>query len=466
MRRLLNTYSAKLFLGLVILLIISVAAITPENEVRPVYVPGSAQRSGDADAGFNYIVTGDYLKSGIALSYYNLINGKAKTNPLGRSGKNAEVPYNFNVVKSDNGIDVVAPSCLQCHAQVFNDSLIIGLGNTSLDFSNINKSGSLMVKTATRLMQTFSPKSYEAAAVFMRSAKTVFPQMQTEVQGVNAADRLATVLVAYRDPVTLEWQDKPTLDIPDEVVPTDVPAWWLLKKKNAMFYNGLGRGDFGKFLMLSNMLTVKDSAEAAEVSTHFGDVLAYLLTIKAPVYPKAIDQHLAASGRVIFANACSKCHGRYGEDASYPNLLIPGQIIKTDSLLYTSNYQNPQFIDWFNKSWYAGGTYPAKLQSFNGYIAPPLDGVWITAPYLHNGSVPTLEALLNSNERPTYWQRDFKNPQYDYENVGWQYAVKEKADSKKVYNTTLPGYGNKGHYFGDWLSAGERKAVIEYLKTL
>ena len=87
---------------------------------------------------------------------------------------------------------------------------------------------------------------------------------------------------------------------------------------------------------------------------------------------------------------------------------------------------------------------------------------------MHNASVPTLEALLNSKLRPRYWERDFKNPEYDYEQVGWKYKVKDKLENnnKRVYNTDKPGYGNYGHYFGDDLTDAERKAVIEYLKTL
>ena len=112
------------------------------------------------------------------------------------------------------------------------------------------------------------------------------------------------------------------------------------------------------------------------------------------------------------------------------------------------------------------GDHPARLEPFTGYIAPPLDGVWITAPYLHNASVPTLEAILNSKIRPAYWSRDFDHPQYDYEKLGWKFSTESKGGSKTVYDTTVPGYGNYGHYFGDVLSDAERKAVIEYLKTL
>ena len=146
--------------------------------------------------------------------------------------------------------------------------------------------------------------------------------------------------------------------------------------------------------------------------------------------------------------------------------MIPESTIKTDSFLFKSNYQNPQFVDWFNNSWFAKGDHPARLEPFNGYIAPPLDGIWITAPYFHNGSVPTLEGVLNSKLRPKYWSRDFDNLQYDYENVGWKYTTQDAPGGTTVYNTDLHGYGNYGHYFGDHLTNKERKAIIEYLKTL
>ena len=446
---------------------ISIAAINKDKHpAAGVYIEPSEQRSGDAKKGYDYLVNGDYLKSGLGYSYYVLLNGKDKKNYLGRTGKAANVSYNFNLIKSRYSKNLVVPNCLQCHGQVFNGKLVIGLGNTFLDFSKAHKKNDVKSGIARHIMQLLSPGQYQSSKILIRSFSTIAPYLQTETQGVNAADRLATLLVAHRDPQTLEWSNKPLLEIPSEVVPTDVPAWWLLKKKNAMFFNGFGRGDFGKFLMLSNLLTVSDTAEAAETFTHFGDVLAFLKTIEPPKFPITINEELAARGKSVFNESCSKCHGTYGEKATYPNLLIPERIIKTDSMLLQANYQNLQFIDWFNKSWYANGNHPARLQPFNGYIAPPLDGVWVTAPYLHNGSVPTLQALLNSRERPQYWQRNFKQPEYDYEKIGWKYEVKNNGNSSKIYNTDKPGYRNTGHTFGDRLSPENRKAVIEYLKTL
>ena len=146
--------------------------------------------------------------------------------------------------------------------------------------------------------------------------------------------------------------------------------------------------------------------------------------------------------------------------------MIPASVIQTDSLLYASNYSTPQFINWFNKSWFRSGDHPARLEPFAGYIAPPLDGIWVTAPYLHNGSVPTIEAVLNSRVRPRYWSRDFKKPQYNYSNPGWMYKAEDAGGKSVIYNTDLAGYSNGGHYFGDALTTTERHSVIEYLKTL
>ncbi len=71
------------------------------------------------------------------------------------------------------------------------------------------------------------------------------------VRGVNLADRLAALLVAHRDPTTLEWSKEALMPVPDDAIPADTPPWWLLKKKNAMFWNGFGRGDFGRFLIFT-----------------------------------------------------------------------------------------------------------------------------------------------------------------------------------------------------------------------
>lgn len=452
---------------LVIITTITLSAFITRSGGDPVPIPPSPQRTGgDAQKGFGYLVNGDYIRSGLPYNVYLLGFGADSNNFLKRTGINAKVAHSFTAVRAANGETVVAPNCLQCHAQVFDGKLIMGLGNSLADFTKNKTLDAANMMLLEKMLKMQSPKGYEAAYEFIRASKAITGQLYAPVKGVNVADRLAALLVAHRNPMSFNWSEEAALDIPAEMIPSDTPPWWLLKKKNAMFYNGFGRGDFGRFLMASNLLTVNDTAESARVDAHMPDVLAYIYSLAPPKYPKAINPSLATQGKVLFEKNCSGCHGTYGDKASYPNLLIPESLVQTDSALYKSNYSAPQFVNWFNRSWFTQGSYPARLQPFEGYIAPPLDGIWITAPYLHNGSVPTLEALLSSSLRPTYWSRDFDKPQYDYENIGWKYAVQTQGGSTSTYNTTLLGYGNGGHYFGDALSDKERKAVIEYLKTL
>jgi hypothetical protein len=131
-----------------------------------------------------------------------------------------------------------------------------------------------------------------------------------------------------------------------------------------------------------------------------------------------------------------------------------------------------KFGEAYNKSWFAGDY---QAIDSDGYQAPPLDGVWATAPYLHNGSVPTLYGVLNSKARPGLFTRSFRTDReaYDERHVGWKVqglSAAPKAaspiEARKVYDTTRPGRSNAGHTYGDRLTEEERMAVIEYLKTL
>ncbi|MGZ8544883.1 MAG: c-type cytochrome [Flavisolibacter sp.] len=438
----------------------------PDHGDQPVAIPPSPQRIGDATKGYDYLVTGDYVKSGLPYNIFLFGGGLGQKDFLNRGGLNKNIPHQYTAQKAPNGEVLVAPNCLQCHAQVFDDRLIIGMGNSLADFTKSDKLNTANIELLEKILKLNAPEQYEAASDFIRATKAITDKLYAASKGVNVADRLAAVLVAHRDPTNFKWLDEPALDIPNEVIPTDTPPWWLLKKKNAMFYNGFGRGDFGRFLMASNLLTVSDTSESRKVNEHMPDVLAYIYSLEAPVFPKPVNQALVESGRQIFNSNCSGCHGTYGTTETYPNLLIPQSIIGTDSFLYKSNYSNPQFVNWFNKSWFTKGDHPARLEPYAGYIAPPLDGIWITAPYLHNGSIPTLEGVLNSKSRPAFWSRDFDRPVYNYDIPGWQYKSETSASNTSVYNSTLPGYGNYGHYFGDHLSEEQRKAVIEYLKTL
>ncbi len=104
--------------------------------------------------------------------------------------------------------------------------------------------------------------------------------------------------------------------------------------------------------------------------------------------------------------------------------------------------------------------------------ASPLVGVWATAPYLHNGSIPDLVGLLDSSQRPAGWQRlGAEEADYDPARVGWRFTAAiggdpDTLEGRRVYDTSRPGLSNAGHSYGDVLSETERADLLAYLKTL
>jgi mono/diheme cytochrome c family protein len=444
-------------------------AVAPAETVG-IPIPAEDQRMGDALAGYRALVHEGYVGCGIPYDAYTMFFGPAPEEDRlpGREGANATMPYFYNVATMTSGVDVVAPNCLTCHASRIGDELVVGLGDT---FSDYTGDQSELVDLAGNFIT--DPAQRAEWQKFAQRVNAIAPVTQTATVGVNPAENITAVLIAHRDQATLAWSEEPLLPLPPpEVVPADVPPWWRMKKKNAMFYVGAGRGDHARIMMTASALCVDTVPEAEAIDAYFPDVRAYIASLEAPPYPYAIDTTLAAAGRTVFEATCSRCHGTYGEEETYPNLLVPIDEVGTDPVLaVASTAYADDFIDWYNGSFYGE---LSSIEPGEGYMAPPLDGIWATAPFLHNGSVPTIEALLDSSLRPTYWTRSFDPNDFDPAALGWmhtaleagQSAEPDEAKKKKIYDTTLFGYGNGGHFYGDVLSPDDRRAVIEYLKTL
>lgn len=429
-------------------------------------ISSEPQRSGDPAAGRDYLVNGDYISSGVPYTLFVSTIGTDPENVLGRSGDNANIPPDFTAVDHANGSRVVAPNCLQCHGQKLMGEYIVGLGNSFGDFTN--NGAAVLPLLDAGIIALYGPGSDEAEAFarFRRGTQVTGPRIITEVIGVNSADKLTQVLVAHRDQNDLSWLTDPQFTYDNEVVPTDVPAWWLMAKKNAEFYTGSGRGEHSKISSAASLLTMTDSSEARAIDAHASDVMAYIKSIEPPVFPEATDDALVDQGKLIFEAQCQRCHGSYGDNAQYPNYIVPTTDVGTDPLLAEAHFALSDFENWYNNSWYGTTAPTARFETEGGYVAPPLDGVWATAPYLHNGSVPNLWTLLKSSARPQYWRRTMDHMDYDLSLVGWNYTEEQSKVDKQTYDTTLPGYSNQGHAFGDILTDQERTALIEYLKTL
>ena len=348
--------------------------------------------------------------------------------------------------------------------------VVVGLGNSTFDYT---RDTAAPARALLAYARNASPAEREVLEKWAQRVQTIAPFVKTKTIGVNPADSLTEVLLAHRDRDTLAWSEEPLLEMDDPyAIPVSVPPWWFMKKKNAMFYTGSGRGDHARFMMSASTLCTESVEEAAAIDAMFPDVRAFILSIEAPVYPREIDASRAAQGQVLFEQTCAGCHGTYGATETYPNVLVPMDTIGTDAFLSRSAFNAKlEFFEWYNESFYGEA---ALAVPTSGYVAPPLDGVWATAPYLHNGSIPSLLGVILPQHRPQFWTRDYTV--YDvnevegglvFENLAQGHDGSSSISGRSlIYDTTLTGYGNEGHEFGAHLSDEEAYLIVEYLKTL
>lgn len=194
----------------------------------------------------------------------------------------------------------------------------------------------------------------------------------------------------------------------------------------------------------------------------------YLEGLKSPRAPFAVDEALKADGGRLFEMHCADCHGPGGKRVL---TIIPRAEIGTDpgriemwtpeAAAAYNNYdkgsKNPGFPWVFE-----------QFQKHDGYLAQPLDGLWLTGPYLHNGSVPTLDDLLKPPaERPRAFVRGTE--ELDPERGGYRAPActpgAEIEGGAFCYDTALAGNGNRGHDYGAALGPAERRALVHYLLT-
>jgi mono/diheme cytochrome c family protein len=208
---------------------------------------------------------------------------------------------------------------------------------------------------------------------------------------------------------------------------------------------------------------------------------------RPPDFPaRYFRAELAAQGEPIYRHQCWSCHGnrlppfRSEGDGGLVGTVTPIETVGTDRARLDSY---TRVLAAAQNSLYAGfpsdeaacrqhpddvqRCYPARFSHFrktNGYANLPLDGLWLRAPYLHNGSVPDLRWLLQpAKARPVVFFIGYDV--YDYERVGF---VTQGPDAERHgwrYDTRVRGNGNAGHEYGTTLSAAQKAALIEYLKT-
>jgi len=386
-----------------------------------------------------------------------------------------------------NQAEHVTINCFACHAGVVRGQVVAGLGN-----NHINQS---------------DPKR-------LRARGDNFGPYAVWHLGTRLADPATKGLVLATEKTDLERLFESTA-----LPPVDPMPWWLMKyKKKDYWYADAGPHDAGSF-------SINFTTPHAEMNEHHEEhvksvakALAFARETQSPLYPDKLDAALVQRGADLFHGrvppqvatgfrACKSCHGSYTRKPGHDDYSQPGswsvdydfshvlRNVKTDSSYNETLQKFKPIADHINQLevYLASHGTPAEaiphasVPASEGYVAPPLVGVWASAPYFHNGSVPTIEAVLNSSQRPEIWSREHRDAYaYDLEQVGMAHKVVARAefeesaqrasgkpfasqvaiDHSALYDTQAYGHGNSGHTFGDRLSAEERKAVIEFLKSL
>ena len=189
-------------------------------------------------------------------------------------------------------------------------------------------------------------------------------------------------------------------------------------------------------------------------------VEAFSRELQPPAYLYPIDKDLAAQGEPLFQTYCANCHAEKSQ--SRVGQVIPIDEIDTDR--HRMDTITPRLIETLNG---VGTGYPwhtTRWRKTNGYNSMLLDGVWARAPYLHNGSVPNMRELLEpvENRTPVFYRG---YDVYDPTNLGFISSGPEAERLGFKFDTRLPGNANGGHLYGDTLSAEDKAALLEYLKT-
>ena len=313
---------------------------------------------------------------------------------------------------------------------------------------------------------------------------------------------------AFRRDVKKDPTVNPQTDLPPTQGMTDFMVVWEQGKRKVSWsddhqqlVNGGGQWNgnipIPMFRNLAAELTMGLGAETDVRVAAFAQEL--LEDLPAPVYPFAVDMNQAEKGKDLYQQHCADCHRPHngavyetmGTDKGRARVASEG-ITAGGRAGFTSICSPDTTIDMpqgtvkpcaeFEGVSLVGKAEFAMMDPalHDGYNALPLGGVWAQAPYLHNGSVPTMYHLLVPTERPSVFMKSRLD--YDQELLGFSWMINSEVEQAKEegyrYDTNaINAFSNAGHdkditigevtYKLDWSNDKEgAMAIIEFMKTL
>lgn len=407
-------------------------------------------------------------------------------------------------------------SCAACHAGNLFGKKVLGLTNR---FPQANE----VFFGAKRALSLSPAFLFGATTGATRGERRMFKRMKKNIASSGVKRPLVLGLDTSLAQVSLSlarrsqdayatkssWYERfPRKDLLDRQPADSKPSvWWNLKFKNRwlsdgsivsgnpiftnFLWNEIGRGSDLKELQLwleqnpeiiKELTTAVFSSQAPPITDFFE--------------AKRIKIQSAQRGEMLFNQTCAGCHGTYSKAWSQADAHTLPLVEQLKTIAVDYPEQTPIYsvgtdpLRALGMKPLAQGLNPLKISQANqivikpqqGYVPPPLVGIWARWPYFHNNSAPNLCAVLTaSDQRPrTYAAGEAldRDKDYDWDCVGYPTGAKTPSHWKTkyaeaFYDTRRPGMNNIGHDEGIFLKDGkellspqDKRDIIEFLKTL
>ncbi|MFN9714913.1 MAG: cytochrome c [Planctomycetota bacterium] len=429
--------------------------------------------SDDARAGYRHLVESVYLPHDFDEEVLKEVDGLQHGIPLvdaalepgsrtatwqafGLTPRPDDANKPLQYVVTDSGNYVM--NCFACHGGSVYGTVYPGAPNSLYNLESLTEA----VRNV-KIRQGKPLAHMDVGSMFMPLGTTT---------GTSNAVMFGVALMNFRDADLNFHPERPPAPMTNHDM--DAPAWWNVHRKTHLYIDGFAEKGH-KGLMQFMMVRQNGPKQFRAWEEDFRKVSAFLNELRPPKFPLAIDETKASRGEKVFTNHCAQCHGHYAktrrEDATLvsPETMVDIDDIGTDRVRYDA--LTPRHRRYYGESWFADYGKQDTKYEVDGYVAPPLNGIWASAPYFHNGSVPTLWHVLHPEQRPTVWRRRALAMDEtriglvveELENVPPKLSASEK---RWFFDTRAKGKSAAGHDYPNALTNEEKESLLEYLKSL
>jgi hypothetical protein len=421
-------------------------------------------------------ITNFYFGVGTELGWKGTLIRRVSRRLIGLySGTNTATGF---LDRHHEGVRIVVTGCATCHFGRVLGRDVPGLGNKNIDPFALGRWIEDSDAVLSRL--PVGPRRSEESDRLQDRSLAMAARLQ-HGQASNQTQGMVPVSLVIR------WfYQQAGVHFPDSATPgcAKVPALWGYseKVKVGLFCDGMGDGHhsaWGAAVELAAGNSAENVRQQLKEIVQAEEMLGNLLP---PAYPLRINWDQAAAGQRVFELHCASCHGQYRKNELGLPLFEPPVRVAIDEIgtdCDRLNIVTDEALDLMTRS-PLHDVIRSNPTYRKGYFAPRLEGIWSRFPYLHNGSVPNMAALLTvPSERPDLFDLIDAGEAYrfDEESLGLTVPHRTSPDyrtlqgraqrkERDVYDTSRLGHSNRGHDYGTQLPAAAKRALIEYLKAI